>query len=256
LDAFVGDRMHTLGGTPEYYAPELLKTEQRGPLGKALDWWCVGVLVFEMFNKATPFQKLPRSNSGIDARKLVVGTWVQPWVEFPGLPSTARNFVEGLLSPDPTQRLGSGGSVEVMQHPYFEEVGQENWAQLESRAVPPPWRPSDKEDNFEEIQSQRYHNSSKVMSPDQLVGIDGRAETRRLSEMAPELEGWAFSRRGTEPSMMLGEAIPSSAANHTAPAEDSWKASSNRQSGSNQYQFGDVTRSVLNKVGSKIGLFK
>jgi len=42
-----------LGGTEEYFAPELILTKEQGPLGKALDWWTLGVLSYELFHKVT-----------------------------------------------------------------------------------------------------------------------------------------------------------------------------------------------------------
>lgn len=39
-------------GTPEYLAPEIINREGHG---KAVDWWCLGCLIFEMVTGYPPF---------------------------------------------------------------------------------------------------------------------------------------------------------------------------------------------------------
>jgi len=188
-----------LGGTHEYYAPELILTKQKGPLGKALDWWTVGVLFFEMMMKVTPFKDnhRPKGKPKVDFHKIITGDWTQEWVEYPGMPFHAQNLAASLLDPDPSTRLGSRGTVEVMQHPFFAEMNLADWARLQLVEVPAPWVPATTGGvlNFDEAE---IHNLGKrqaeYVKARPLYAPDGTPEQRRLTLVEPVFQDWAFTR--------------------------------------------------------------
>ena len=53
LDLRNKEQTHSMCGTPEYIAPEIIRGEGHGAV---VDWWSLGILLFEMFTGACPFR--------------------------------------------------------------------------------------------------------------------------------------------------------------------------------------------------------
>uniref|UniRef100_A0A8C7P2W3 Protein kinase C n=1 Tax=Oncorhynchus mykiss TaxID=8022 RepID=A0A8C7P2W3_ONCMY len=138
-----GDRTSTFCGTPEFLAPEVLTDTS---YTRAVDWWGLGVLVYEMLVGESPFPG--------DDEEEVFDSIVNDEVRYPRFLSTeAIAIMRRLLRRNPERRLGSGekDADEIKKQPFFRGL---DWEALLQRKLPPPFVPSIKgrEDvsNFDE----------------------------------------------------------------------------------------------------------
>lgn len=124
------DDATSMCGTPVYLAPEILLKKE---YGKAVDYWALGTVLYELTTGRAPFQDRVREKM---FQKIVYGT-----VKFPqGLTPKFQDLIMGLLNKDPNSRLGHGpqGSEHVKKHHYFQGV---KWADILHKRVIPPFKP-------------------------------------------------------------------------------------------------------------------
>uniref|UniRef100_A0A668AZI4 Ribosomal protein S6 kinase n=1 Tax=Myripristis murdjan TaxID=586833 RepID=A0A668AZI4_9TELE len=105
------ERTYSFCGTIEYMAPEIIRGKSGH--GKSVDWWSLGILMFELLTGASPFTLEER---GTPKRIL---RCEPPFPSMIG--STAQDLLRKLLVKDPHRRLGSGprGAEDIKAHPFF-----------------------------------------------------------------------------------------------------------------------------------------
>nr|AML79504.1 putative LOV domain-containing protein [Phacelia campanularia] len=114
-------------GTEEYIAPEIITGSGHS---SAIDWWALGVLLYEMLYGRTPFRGKNRQKTFANI--------LHKDVTFPSsipVSLAGRQLIHALLNKDPASRLGSnGGSNEIKQHPFFRGI---NWPLIRCMTPPP-----------------------------------------------------------------------------------------------------------------------
>ncbi|XP_039118153.1 serine/threonine-protein kinase D6PK-like [Dioscorea cayenensis subsp. rotundata] len=119
-------RSNSFVGTHEYLAPEIIRGDGHG---SAVDWWTLGIFLYELLFGRTPFKGAGNEETLANA--------VSQSLRFPESPAVsfhARDLIRGLLSKEPENRLGFlKGAAEIKQHPFFDGL---NWALIRC-AVPP-----------------------------------------------------------------------------------------------------------------------
>ena len=114
-------------GSVAYLAPEMLR---RVGHGKAVDYYLLGVLLYEMVVGCPPYFSPKKEELFYNIQKGVL--------RIPSsLSEDAKNLIVSLLNRNPSKRLGGGpgGADQIKAHKFFEGI---NWTDMKNRAYHPP----------------------------------------------------------------------------------------------------------------------
>uniref|UniRef100_G3WLS5 Ribosomal protein S6 kinase n=1 Tax=Sarcophilus harrisii TaxID=9305 RepID=G3WLS5_SARHA len=130
------ERAYSFCGTIEYMAPDIVRGGDTGH-DKAVDWWSLGVLMYELLTGASPFTVDGEKNSQAEISRRILKS-EPPYPQ--EMSALAKDIIQHLLMKDPKKRLGCGprDADEIKEHPFFQKI---NWDDLAAKKVPAPFKP-------------------------------------------------------------------------------------------------------------------
>lgn len=150
-----GAMTHTFCGTIEYMAPEILT---RTGHAKAVDWWSLGALMYDMLTGAPPYTA--------ENRKKTIEKILRCRLNLPPyLTPDARDMLRKLLRRNVLQRLGSGpgDARDIKSHPFFKNIV---WEDVLARRNEPPIRPQLLNDEDVSQFDTKFTKQTPIDSPD------------------------------------------------------------------------------------------
>ncbi|CAF4927295.1 unnamed protein product, partial [Rotaria sp. Silwood1] len=172
LDFKRDERTSTFCGTPNYLAPEMLRNHD---YNFSVDWWALGVLMFEMMAGRSPFEIVGSAeNPDLNTEDRLFQVILEQPIRIPrSLTVKAKNVLEGFLNKDPRCRLGcrydpilgcQAGFQDICLHPFFYPAI--DWQRLESRQIIPPYKPILTEDKDLSHFDPQFTNEAVVLTPE------------------------------------------------------------------------------------------
>ncbi|XP_041378090.1 protein kinase C iota type-like isoform X2 [Gigantopelta aegis] len=166
-----GDKTNTFCGTPNYIAPEVLRGED---YDFGVDWWALGVLMFEMLAGRSPFDVVGNAeNPDQNTEDYLFQIILEKTIRIPrSLSVKAASILKGFLNKYPKERLGchpQTGFADIQSHPFFRVI---DWELIAQKQMTPPYKPVIKSDRDLDHFDPAFTNEPVELTPDDPKVID------------------------------------------------------------------------------------
>ena len=149
-------------GSVSYLAPEMLR---RTGHGKAVDWYLLGIVLYEMLTGRVPFFAM---NNEKMFRKILKCELIVP----KNCSEDCQNLLRSLITKFPEDRLGSiNGAEEVKSHKFFQGIVWDDVLAKKAVVIPP-----------------RLADESVELPEDAILD--------KSKESLPNIQGWTFVHAG------------------------------------------------------------
>ncbi|KAI0220917.1 Protein kinase C iota type [Lamellibrachia satsuma] len=167
----LGEKTSTFCGTPNYIAPEILRGVD---YDSSVDWWALGVLMFEMLAGRSPFDIVGQTdNPDQNTEDYLFQVILEKPIRIPrSLSVKAASVLKGFLNKSPEERLGchpETGFSDIQSHPFFRII---DWELLYGRQINPPYKPEVRSETDLEHFDPQFTNEPVVLTPDDQKVID------------------------------------------------------------------------------------
>ena len=149
----IEDRTYTLCGTPGYMAPEIILNTG---YGMGVDWWAVGILLYEMICGVDPFDD--------DSPMKIYENILEGKIKFSSdFDDKSKSLIKHLLERDVSKRYGNlkYGVEDIKNHEFFNNL---NWDKLLNQEIPAEFIPIIKDNNILKYYDFYPDNDEKVES--------------------------------------------------------------------------------------------